>query len=151
MLNSVLPIAFVLVGVGLLAAVVRLVLGPSRADRVVALDLIAVLATRRCRLCGCSGARCTALWGCVPAHARCHQGGHLGRWPDCYRSGDNDARGHSDCAHAAGHRLFAVDRSSSGAPGRTCCLAQWHAIDRRCRWKGGCGRVARWPTGWRCT
>jgi multicomponent Na+:H+ antiporter subunit F len=43
MLNSVLPIAFVLVGVGLLAAVVRLVLGPSRADRVVALDLIAVL------------------------------------------------------------------------------------------------------------
>lgn len=43
MLNAVLPVAFALVGVGLVSAVIRLCLGPSRADRVVALDLIAVL------------------------------------------------------------------------------------------------------------
>ncbi len=43
MLTTVLPIAFVLVGIGLLAAVCRLVIGPSRADRVVALDLVTVL------------------------------------------------------------------------------------------------------------
>jgi len=42
MLSTALLIAFVLVGLGLLATVVRLLLGPSRADRVVALDLVTV-------------------------------------------------------------------------------------------------------------
>lgn len=42
MLSTALTIAFLLVGVGVLATVVRLLLGPSRADRVVALDLITV-------------------------------------------------------------------------------------------------------------
>jgi|GEM_PF-71038 len=42
MLSTALLIAFVLVALGLLATVIRLLLGPSRADRVVALDLITV-------------------------------------------------------------------------------------------------------------
>jgi len=42
MLSTAILIAFVLVGLGLVATVVRMLLGPSRADRVVALDLVTV-------------------------------------------------------------------------------------------------------------
>lgn len=41
--STALTIAMILTAVGMVAASIRLVLGPSRADRVVALDLITVL------------------------------------------------------------------------------------------------------------